>query len=134
MVETDRKNENVRPNISTIENNAETTVEEQFQNNVLRPIIKMQHALLIAHFRAYVSQKKFNYAALPVNKQIEFIENFVQSDLGFRSELRGLVIGQFTVSEYNEYITKKGEINKRIINIIQQRILSNLAELNTLKV
>jgi hypothetical protein len=127
---TGRENLKRRPNITTIENNADTTREEQFQNDVLRPIIKMQHELLIAYFKNYITQKKLNFNGLPTFKQIEFIESFMKSDLGFRGELRGLVIGQFTMVEYEQYSTIKSEMNKRIINIIQQRILSNLEAVN----
>lgn len=130
MEEIGRENVKIRPNITTIENNADTSIEEQFQNDVLRPIIKMQHDLLMAYFKNYIAQKKINFNGLPTFKQIEFVESFMKSDLGFRGELRGLVIGQFTMAEYEQYVAAKLEMNKRMINIIQQRILSNLSAIN----
>ena len=125
-----RQDGKVRANITTIENNIDTSPAEQFQNDVLRPIIKMQHELLMAYFKNYIAQKKINFNGLPTFKQIEFIESFIKSDLGFRGELRGLVIGQFTMAEYEQYRASKSELNKRMINIIQQRILSNLTAIN----
>jgi hypothetical protein len=130
MEEIGRQDGKVRPNITTIENNIDTSRAEQFQNDVLRPIIKMQHELLMAYFKNYIAQKKINFNGLPTFKQIEFIESFMKSDLGFRGELRGLVIGQFTMAEYEQYLADKSELNKRMINIIQQRILSNLTAIN----
>jgi hypothetical protein len=130
MEEIGRENVKVRPNITTIENNIDTSPVEQFQNDVLRPIIKMQHELLMVYFKNYIVQKKINFKGLSTFKQIEFIESFMKSDLGFRGELRGLVIGQFTVAEYEQYVVDKSELNKRMINIIQQRILSNLSSIS----
>ena len=44
----DRKN--IRPIIKEISTTLNKTVEEQFQNKTLRPIIKLQHDLLLAYF------------------------------------------------------------------------------------
>lgn len=125
-----RENTKKRAEIATIENNVETGAEELFQNDVLRPIIKMQHDLLIAYFKNYILKKKINFKGFSETKQIEYIESFLKNDLGFRSELRGLIIGQFSILEYQEYLTLRSELNKRILNIIQQRIISNLPALN----
>ena len=72
-----RQDGKVRANITTIENNIDTSPAEQFQNDVLRPIIKMQHELLMAYFKNYIAQKKINFNGLPTFKQIEFIESFI---------------------------------------------------------
>ena len=39
-------------------------------------------------------------------------------------ELRGLIIGQFTVEEFNQYINMAAAMNKRMIQIIAERLIS----------
>ena len=49
---------NWRPKIPSSKTTDVTNEEERFQNQTLRPIIKMQHDLLIAHFKQYMVSKK----------------------------------------------------------------------------
>ncbi len=104
--------------------------EEYFQNKVLRPIIKMIHDLLMAHFINYVASKKIRWQELTDVRKIDFIERVFDRDLSFRSEIRGLVIGHFSIDEYDQYTKILRGTNKRINTIIKQRMISNLDALN----
>ena len=46
-----------------------TTETEVFQNSVLRPIIKMQHHLLIAFFKTYLIKRKVDFTNLSEQKK-----------------------------------------------------------------
>ena len=48
--------------------NVGTTEIEKFQNEVLRPIIKMQHNLLIASFNNYIQKRKIDFLVLSEQK------------------------------------------------------------------
>ena len=50
----------IRPIIEGINDGLNKSIEEEFQNETLRPIIKLQHDLLIAFFKEYISTKKKN--------------------------------------------------------------------------
>ena len=115
----------LRPTIKGLitENNG---VEEKFQNLTLRPIIKMQHDLLLAYFKAYFLAKKCKFNELSELKKIAFIESAFQKDNAFKAELRGIVLGQFTVEEFEVYINAKSDYNKRILSMIKQRLESVL--------
>ena len=43
---------------------------EKFQNQVIRPIIKMQHSLLIALFQDYIKQRNIDFIDLKKEKQL----------------------------------------------------------------
>ena len=47
--------------------NAGTSKTERFQNEVIRPIIKMQHNLLIVFFQDYTKQRKIDFVNLGLN-------------------------------------------------------------------
>ena len=52
----DRKE--IRPIIIGLDSKIPNSVEEKFQNETLRPIIKMQHDLLLKYFSSYLLSKK----------------------------------------------------------------------------
>lgn len=118
-----------RPVINTIKVDEKTSVEETFQNLTLRPVIKMQHALLIAIFRNYMDLKKVSFKELLHEKRIEFIQNSFKRDVLFKNELKGIIIGQFTVNEYETYITLSNDLNKRMMNMIKERLINSMEEL-----
>jgi hypothetical protein len=120
----------LRPEITAVKITAEISKEEHFQNKVLRPIIKMKHDLLMAHFTNYVASKKIRWQELTDVRKIDFIESVFTRDLSFRSEMRGLVISHFSKGEYDQYAKIARGSKKRINTIIKQRIISNLDALN----
>ena len=118
------KRVNIRPAIKKIGTVENKLPEERFQNVTLRPIIKMQHDLLVAFFQNYLSSKKIDLDDLTMPKKVERISKIFKNDTQFKTELRGLIIGHFTVEEYTMYQEIATETNRRIISIVKERILS----------
>jgi len=115
-----------RTDIQSLKITDRMSEEEKFQNKVLRPVIKMKHEILIAHFKNYIVLNKRPWKELSDSRKIDFIENVFSRDLLFRNEVRGLVIGQFTLEEYSQYAKMLRGSNKRMNNIIKERIMSHL--------
>ena len=44
----------------------------------------------------------------------------------FRNALKGMIIGQFTVAEYEHYIQNSSSINKRMMQMVMTRIQDQL--------
>ncbi|WP_047546214.1 hypothetical protein [Psychroserpens sp. Hel_I_66] len=116
----------IRPVISSALVNDSMSDGEQFQNATLRPIIKMQNHLLVVVFRNYISKRKNVFFDLSLPKQLSYIENAIQKDMKFRNSLKGMVIGQFTVEEYEIYIKDSSALNKRMMNIVKERLVNNI--------
>lgn len=121
-----------RPEISTAVFFDSMSSDEHFQNKTLRPIIKMQNDLLIEVFKNYISKHKNVFYDLSVEKQIDYIENAIHKDMKFRNSLKGMIIGQFTVEEYKIYILNSSALNKRMMNIVKERLISNIQVLHSL--
>jgi len=115
-----------RPVIPSLKITDKLSKEESFQNSVLRPIIKMKHDLLIAHFKNYIASIKLPWKELSDVKKIAFIESAFTRDLTFRNEVRGMVISHFTIEEYHLYKRIMHDINKRMNNIMKERMISHL--------
>ncbi len=121
----------IRPLIESLIISDNMSAEEQFQNLTLRPIIKLQHELLIVYFKNYSEVKKFSFANNIEKEKIEFIQKAFQKDVGLKNELKGFVVGHFTVDEYLSYSKMSTEINKRLFVMIKERFQNSLKELAT---
>ena len=117
---------NIRPDILTATINGNMSNDERFQNTTLRPIIKFQHDLFIEVFKNYINKHKNVFYELSIEKKLDYVENAIHKDMKFRNSLKGMIIGQFTTDEYKLYIQNSSALNKRMMNIVKERLLSNL--------
>lgn len=106
--------------------NPNSSSEEVFQNQTLRPILKLQNDLFIEVFRNYAVKQKNVFFSLGPDKKMAYIENVIQRDIKFRNSLKGMVIGLFTVQEYQEYILNSSNLNKRMMNMLIERLKSQV--------
>ena len=116
----------IRPIIASAKIYDSISSEELFQNKTLRPIIKMQHNLLIAVFSNYITKRKNVFYDLSLPKQLAYIDNTIQKDIKFRNSITGMIIGQFTEEEYTLYILNSSAFNKRMLNIIKERLINSV--------
>lgn len=100
--------------------------DERFQNTTLRPVIKLQNELLIEVFKNYVYKHKNVFYELSLSKQLDYIENAIHKDMKFRNSLKGMVIGQFTIEEYTIYIKNSSALNKRMMDLVKERIINHI--------
>ena len=112
----------IRPNIPSAKVNENMSVEEQFQNTVLRPIIKMQHNLIIALFNNYLQHADFNLKSLEVYQKNEFLKTAVTRNQHLRNHYVGMITGMFTDEEFTLYLNNASEYSRRIIQMISQRL------------
>lgn len=117
---------NSRPQILTAVVNERMSADERFQNATLRPILKFQNDLFIEVFRDYISKHKKIFHDLSLEKRIDYIENAVYKDMKFRNSIKGMVIGQLTIKEYRVYTENSSALNKRIMNMVKDRLLSSI--------
>ncbi len=116
----------LRPDIPNAKVNDNMSADEQFQNRTLRPVAKLQHDLLVEVFRNYIKKHKNVFYGLNVAKRTDYIENAVNRDQKFRNSLKGIMIGMFTLIEYQTYITNSSALNKRMMNIVRERLISSI--------
>ena len=100
----------------------QSSSEEIFQNRTLRPILVLQNDLFIQVFLNYAVKQKNVFFSLTPEKKMGYIENIIQRDIKFRNSLKGMVIGLFTVPEYEEYIKNSSNLNKRMMNMLIERL------------
>lgn len=117
---------NVRPEILNATINENMSSDERFQNLVLRPVIKLQNDLLIQVFKNYIVKHKSVFYGLTLERRMQYIENAIQKDMKLRNSMKGMVIGLFSVEEYLIYIENSSALNKRMMNLVKDRLLSQI--------
>lgn len=105
---------------------SQSTTEESFQNEVLRPILKLQNDLFIASFSNYITENKVDFNSKTVEAKLAVIHNTVQKDIKFRNEMKGMITGLFTTEEHGIYTKNASNINKRIKNMLLERLKSQI--------
>ncbi|HET8754098.1 MAG TPA: glyoxalase, partial [Salinimicrobium sp.] len=90
------------------------------------PVIKFQNELLTEAFRNYIKKHKNVFSLLNIEKRHFYIENAIQKDIKLRNSLKGMIIGQFTIEEYSFYTTNSSALNKRMMNLVIEKIQENM--------
>ncbi|MDB4134064.1 glyoxalase [Flavobacteriaceae bacterium] len=105
--------------------NSNTSNIERFQNQVIRPIIKMQNNFLVVFFEDYLKNRKIEFYIIKYEDQENKINTILTKDINFKNILLGSIVGHFDENEIKVYLKSTSELNKRIIQMIKQRLLDN---------
>jgi len=104
----------------------QSSSDELFQNEVLRPILKLQNDLFIASFINHLGKNRIDFNSFSVEKKLATIENAIQKDIKFRNALKGMIIALFTIDEYEVYIKNSSSLNKRMMGMLIERLKSQV--------
>ena len=110
--------------LGTVSENS--SFEEKFQNKTLRPILKFQNELFLEVFKNYAIKQKGVFFTFSPEKKMDYIDYAIQRDTKFRNALKGIIISFFTITEYKEYIQNSSNINKRMMNLVIERLKSQV--------
>ncbi len=116
----------LRPEIDVASIQLQTSEEELFQNQTIRPIVALQEELLVSVFRHYVIKHKNIFYTLSIEKRMDYIENAIHKDMKFRNSLKGIIIGQFTLEEHQNYVKNSSALNKRMMRIVKESLKNNI--------
>jgi len=124
-METSRKA--LRPQIMT-EKEAQSPME-QFQNEVLRPVLKMQNDLILSIYRHFLHKRKVPFNGMSRQKRDEWIRSSMSKDNRLRGIMIGLVIGQFVEEELDFFLNHESQVRRRITELMTQRLQSQVKTL-----
>jgi len=112
----------LRPDLAL--DTSKSSPAELFQNSTLRPILKLQHALLTQLFRKQIEKRKNVYFKMAEKDRPAWIALSVRSDQRFRYQLAGMVIGHFTASELDWFAANEEEAMRRLTDMLIERLQS----------
>ena len=116
----------IRPKIKKVKNLPNMSDDERFQNETIRPILKLQNPLFILVFKNYIEKRKRVFYDLSLDKKMIYIESSIVKDQNFHNSLKGIIIGHFTVAEYRQYLLNFSSLNKRMMNMLIKRLQNQI--------
>ena len=94
-----------------------------FLHATLRPVLKLQNDLLLQVVADFVRDHHMPLAtAAPVDQQRQLVE-LLTRNTKLRYTILGLITALFTVEEYAFYRQHRSEINRRLLELVQHRVL-----------
>lgn len=121
----DQTIEQFRSEIGFVDN-TELHIMNDFQNCVLRPILKFQHPLFISYFKYYALAQKQDISFLDSNELRGLVRRHLQNDAKLKNYMIGASTALFTSQQLDYYFRETKEINKRIISMLIERIFDGL--------
>lgn len=112
----------IRPQISSAKITNNMSDEERFQNETLRPVIKLQNDMFLHIFQNYIIKRKNIFHQLTLEKRMNYISHSIHKDLNLQNILKGIIIGQLTIDEYDLYAKNSSALNKRMMTMLVKRI------------
>jgi len=102
------------------------STEEAFQNKTVRPIVKTQSELLKRFVLSQLEFMKVDFDQLNALKKKQSLAALILKNQQFKREIIGIIIGQFSLDEFAIYLTMRKEVNRRITQIIHNRMVDQL--------
>jgi hypothetical protein len=99
---------------------------EFFQSSTLRPILKFQNEILLSYFKHYLYSFHPKFKAFNKAIQVNLVRDLIKKNHEIKSKIAHLVVAMFTIDELNFYTENKKEIDKRLNELIIERINSQL--------
>ena len=109
------------------------SMEELFQNKVIRPVIKELHKILLLALAAYLQNKNVKFEQKAESEKMDYLSSAISKDIAFRNMLTGMVAGNLSDDEFSTYLSlNSSDINKRILCILTERFRSSHEEITLL--
>ena len=114
-----------RPEIPSIQHGQSKLIED-FQNRVLRPIIKKKHQIIISASLLHFKRYKIDSNLLSKEKFAAKVNPLFAKNIAFKNFICGLIISDFTENEFEQYAENVNEYNRRINTIVRKRVLDTI--------
>lgn len=114
----------LRPDIPSIKRTESMTDAEKFQNDVIRPILKYQHDVIVGYAISKAVDRNSKFPNLTAIEKERYLDKVTFKDSKIKQALNGMVIGLMTIEEMNKYLAIESEYKRRINTMIRERIVS----------
>ncbi|CCH53652.1 hypothetical protein BN8_02764 [Fibrisoma limi BUZ 3] len=102
------------------------SVAEQFQNQTLRPVLKLLDAGLMTYWLHHLPKRKTPFERFTKPEKLAHIERAIRDDTKLRLTLVGMVLGQFTPEEWAIFTANESELTRRLLTLLIQRLQSHI--------
>lgn len=117
------KKNKMRDKIDFLSSSSMTEVEH-FMHQTLRPILKEKNEIIQLLSSRSIENMEKNFSTFSIKKQQELLGSLIQKNISFRNQIIGIVLASMRIDEIDIYFKYQKEINKRILQMAEVRILS----------
>ncbi len=101
-----------------------------FQQQVLRPLLKLQNEPLLALVADFVADYRLPLAGATAEQQAHILRELLGRNARLRATITGLVRGHFAVAELAFFRQHRPELTRRLLDLATERVLSQLSMSN----
>ena len=94
---------------------------EQFQNETLRPILKLLNPTILCLVAERLSRYGVGFADMDRTDQRDRLRNLIKEDGRLKRTLLGMVVGHLTEDELETYLAHKDEVRRRTVPMLLAR-------------
>lgn len=98
-----------------------------FLHHTLRPVLKLQNALLLTVVADFVRDFRVPLATAAPADQQRLLAELLTRNTRLRATITGLVVGQFTTAELEHYRPFRPELNRRLLELATRRVQDQAA-------
>jgi hypothetical protein len=109
----------LRPSVPVETTDADSPIGA-FLHTTLRPVLKLQNDLLLVIVADFVRD---HHIVLRLTDQHHQLSELLARNTKLRYTVVGLISGQFTTEEYAFYRQHRAELNRRLLEMTQRRVL-----------
>lgn len=95
---------------------------EAFQNETLRPLLKLLHPRLVDAWHRYAERQKGRFYKLNRPAQREYLRHALKTNRELRSFYLGMVSAVMTTREWAAFRQNERELSKRLLSLVLQRL------------
>jgi len=100
---------------------SESGLVERFQNETLRPILKLLNPTILRLVADRLSRYGVGFAAMDRDNQRDRLRNLLKEDGRLKRTLLGMVVGHLTEDELDTYLAHKDEVRRRTVPMLLAR-------------
>ena len=115
----------IRPQVDT-QINYEISTSEAFQNDTLRPILKLQNDLIIFLFQNAKPVSKLNFIKKDALAKKTIIQDIMKRDQKLKDQTEASILSLMTIPELTYYFENRSEMKRRINTMMIERLIDQL--------
>jgi hypothetical protein len=123
----DERMRSIRPILPATGNESESSALQTFQDKVLRPILKLQHELLLRLAGVGLLARHPDWAHHSEARKVELLTAWATRDLEVKKQIEGAIMALMTGEELDFYFLHEREFQRRIRTFVLERLRSSLA-------
>jgi hypothetical protein len=102
---------------------------ETFQHETLRPVLKLLNDNLLQLVRSYLAKYGTGFSEMDRADRVRKLRNLMTQDSRLKRTAVGMVMGQLTEDEFAFYLENRHELRRRIIDLLETRIVDQVDDL-----